>query len=165
MKKIIFFIAITCLIISCKENKTQINKQETSKTKKTITFNWLLGNWERTNDEEGKKTFENWIKKSKIEYIGLGFTMKANDTISSEKMQLIKINNKWQLIVRVVGKGDDTSATTFNMINKSTDSFTCENKEIDFPNTIQYKKDGKKLKAIVSNSELKIPFEFERLVR
>ena len=49
------------------------------------------------------------------------------------------------------------------LLSNDENSFTCENKEIDFPNIIHYEKDGENLKAYISNNEMKIPFEFKRL--
>jgi len=160
MKKAIVLLLLV-LVFSCKEKQTQHNVSQ----KKVIieNFDWLLGKWQRTNDKEGKKTFENWHKKSNDEYVGLGFTMQGKDTLSKENMQIINKNKQWKLIVSVVGKGDDTSATPFKMIQKDAASFTFENKEIDFPNTIHYEFDGKMIKATIANNEMSIPFLFEPL--
>lgn len=162
MKKIAILISIIVLI-SCndkKETKEVLNKSEEA----IITnFDWLLGEWKRTNEEEGKRTYENWSKAGE-NYTGLGFTMQNKDTISSEKMQLLFTANSWKLIVVSLGKGSDTSPTTFKMIASDKQSFTFENKKIDFPNTIHYQKDGAKLKAFISNEQMKIPFDFERYI-
>lgn len=160
MKKIAFIISLIVLI-SCNEKKaTKKNSGKYTEVIKT-NFDWLLGEWKRTNEEKGKQTYENWYKEGD-NYTGLGYTMQNKDTISSEKMQLLFKNNSWELVVISVGKGGDSSPTTFNMKASNAKSFTFENKEIDFPNTIHYQKDGEKLKAFVSNEQMKIPFEFER---
>lgn len=158
MKKAVILLIII-LFLSCNNDK----KTVTSEKPKTQNFNWILGEWERTNDEQGKKTYENWTKVSQLKYVGLGFTMKGNDTISSESMQLINKNNNWKLLVSTIGKGDDTSVTTFKMTQQDPKSFSFENKEIDFPKLISYTMEGKKLKAIISGGDLKIHFEFERI--
>ncbi|MEE9349900.1 MAG: DUF6265 family protein [Flavobacteriaceae bacterium] len=159
MKKAIFLILIT-LVFSCKEKQTT---KTTAPIKTETNFDWLIGNWERTNEEEGKKTFENWNKKSDTDYVGIGFTMKKNDTLSKENMQIVKTNKQWDLIVKSVGKGGDATPVSFKMTAFDKQSFTCENKDIDFPNTITYKKDGQTIKAVVANSDMEIPFVFERL--
>ena len=160
MRKITL-LALILLIFSCKEKATTVIKKQEVETIQN--FEWLLGTWQRTNEAEGKQTYENWHKKSATEYVGLGFTIKNKDTLSSEKMQLIKTSNEWNLVVSVVGKGDDTSATTFKMIKKGKESFTCENKEIDFPNTIHYEKNNKNIKALIRGGDMEILFEFKRL--
>ena len=64
MKKIIFILIIVVLSYSCKKEKEVINGiQKTEKKAEIINnFDWLLGKWERVNEEEGKKTYENWVK-------------------------------------------------------------------------------------------------------
>ena len=76
MKKVILLFVLIVMLFSCKEKTTSATKKQELKIKKKQNFDWLLGNWERTNDEKGKKTYENWDKKSDIEYVGIGFTMK-----------------------------------------------------------------------------------------
>ena len=49
------------------------------------------------------------------------------------------------------------------MTNHSENEFTCENTEIDFPNKIRYWKNGDKINASVSNTEMEIQFELKRL--
>ncbi len=159
MKKIILLL-IVVFTISCKE-KTNTKTNITSKNVEN--FDWLVGNWMRTNEEQGKKTYENWHKKGNNEYIGIGFTMQKKDTLSKENMQIVKTNNQWNLVVHSVGKGDDTGNVLFKMINHTANSFTCENKEIDFPNIIYYEKQGANLNAMISGGGQKIPFTFSRM--
>jgi len=154
---------IIILLFSCKEKKDSVPNTKVKSKELKQNIDWLIGNWKRTNEEKGKETYENWIKKSVSEYVGIGFTMKGKDTISSEHMTIIEKDGKWKLVVSVIGKGEDTSATIFEMIEKTNTSFTCENKEIDFPNLIHYETDGKIIKAEISNSEMRIPFEFIQL--
>ncbi len=155
MKKTLAIILLGVLIISCSQTK---KKQKTIKG--TENFDWLLGKWKRLNEEEGKETFENWEKVRNIEYSGIGYTMQHGDTIKQEKIRLTKTNGKWNLIVTVP---EEPQSITFNGINHSKDEFSCENKEIDFPNTIKYWKSGNKMNAMVSGKEIKILFEFEKL--
>ncbi len=63
----------------------------------------------------------------------------------------------------MVKASEEKEWITFLGTSHSTNEFIVENNEIDFPNKIKYWKDGNKLKASVSNSEIKIPFEFEKL--
>ena len=123
-------------------------------------FDWLLGKWKRLNEEEGKETFENWGKVSVNEYSGIGFTMQNGDTIKQENIQLIKVDKKWNLVVKVP---DEAESITFKMTQFNEKEFVCENHEIDFPNKIKYWKNGYRINASVSNSEMEIPFEFERI--
>jgi len=160
MKKILILL-IGVLIISCNQSKKESsNKEPTELTEKSENFDWLLGEWERLNEEEGKKTFENWEKTSETEYSGIGFTMQSEDTIKQEKIRLIKTRGEWNLTVKVP---EETESITFKMTNHSENEFTCKNKEIDFPNKIIYWKNGDKINASVSNAKMEISFEFKKL--
>lgn len=164
MKKIGLFLLIGILIASCNQNqKKNPNEREAEPTKMNQVvenFDWLLGQWKRLDEEEGKETFENWDKISETRYSGIGFTMQHGDTIKQERIRLTKINGGWNLTVKVP---EETESITFKMIDFSESDFTCENNEIDFPNKIKYWKNGAKINASVSNSEMEIPFEFEKL--
>lgn len=75
---------------SCKD----IQKQKPENQSLTATnFDWLLGDWQRTNEEPGLKTFEFWKKINDSEYAGLGIRLKATDTLFQEKIKLVKIEN------------------------------------------------------------------------
>ena len=99
-------------------------------------------------------------KIKETEYSGIGFTMQNGDTIKQERIRLTKINGNWSLTVKAP---EETESITFKMTDYNTSEFTCENNEIDFPNKIKYWKNGAKINASVSNSEMEIPFEFEKL--
>jgi len=129
-----------------------------SKSKEEAQFDWMLGNWERTNNSKGTKTYESWTKKSKDEYIGYGCTLKGKDTVFKENIRLIKLNSLWNF--EVVGVNE--APTLFKLISNKTNSFTCENKQNEFPKKISYSFDGKNLKAIISNDKTEIPFLFKQ---
>ena len=162
MKRILI-ILVGILLISCCQNKkenTTKNKKAVANIETTENFDWLVGKWKRNNEEAGKETFENWLKVSAYEYIGLGFTMQQGDTIKQEAIKLIKSNNSWNLEVKVP---EESEVVIFNMTNFNTSEFTCENNEIDFPNKIKYWKNGDKINALVSAGEMEIQFEFEKI--
>ena len=162
MKKILILL-IGVLIFSCNQRKKENLKMESTElTEKSKNFDWLIGEWERLNEEEGKKTFENWEKVSETEYSGIGFTMQNGDTIKQELIQLINTSEKWNLTVKVP---EETESITFKMTNHSENEFTCENMEIDFPNKIRYWKNGHKINASVSNTEMEIQFEFKKIIK
>lgn len=158
MRKILILI-LGVLMISCSQGKKENNKATLSIVK-TENFDWLLGKWKRLNEEEGKETFENWIKVKETEYSGIGFTMQNGDTIKQEKIRLIKANDKWNLIVKVP---EESGETRFSGVLHTASEFTCENNEIDFPNRIKYWKNGNRINALVSGGEMELSFEFERL--
>jgi len=128
------------------------------KSKEEAQFDWMLGNWERTNNSKGTKTYEYWTKKSKDEYIGYGCTLKNKDTVFKENIRLIKLNNLWSF--EVVGVNE--APTLFKLISNKTNSFTCENQQNEFPKKISYFLDGEQLKAIISDDTTEIPFLFKK---
>ncbi|OEI82125.1 hypothetical protein BKP44_12745 [Formosa algae] len=123
-------------------------------------FDWLLGEWKRLNEEDGKDTFEHWKKIDVSHYDGIGFTMHNGDTIQQEHMQFIKASEGWILKVKTP---DEADWVTFNNIQHDDTSFTFENTEIEFPNLIKYWTEGAVAHAEVSNKEITIPFEFEKI--
>ncbi|UZO79959.1 DUF6265 family protein [Aquimarina sp. ERC-38] len=164
----IITILIGILIISCnnhkkdniKSEKQQVEIKQVEKQQETTNFDWLVGKWKRLNDDEGKETFENWTKNSKTEYTGIGFTMQNKDTIKQERIRFINSKGKWNLFVKVP---EEKESIIFEMTEHNESQFICVNNEIDFPNKIKYWKSGDNIKAIVSNSEIEIPFEFEKI--
>ena len=161
MKNLLLAIFSVLILWSCDDiTNTEIKKE--IKTETTVKFDWLIGDWKRNNDEEGRTTYETWYKNNNDSYQGYGFAMSNGDTISKENMKIEKLNNKWRLEVFTK---EDTASTYFNIIKIKTNSFTCENNEIDFPNKIHYWKDGENIKATVSSSDFKIEFEFDRFTK
>ncbi|WP_260509630.1 DUF6265 family protein [Empedobacter falsenii] len=153
---------MTIFVLSCNENKksNQTENAEIESKKATDNLDWLTGNWKRLNEEAGKETFENWKKISESEYSGIGFTLKNGDTISQEKMDLIESNGNWSLFVKMP---NDKKATKFKMTKKNNNEFICVNDSIDFPKKVQYSFDGKRIKAKISNKQMEVPFEFEKI--
>ena len=155
----IFLVAMVLWSISCQQ-KNKVNSDEIKLVTHPENFDWLLGNWERNNEKEGKQTYESWVKRNEHTYEGLGFTMKENDTIWMESISLVKVSGKWNF--KVKGK-DDTMPTVFLLTEIEERSFICENEENEFPKKIEYSKIENKLLAIVSGGDMEIPFDFSRI--
>ena len=154
--KISFVLLTTLALTMC---NTKQNDQK-STTQSTENFDWLLGNWKRTNEEKGKETFEKWKKANDNEYKGIGFTLQNRDTLSQEQMKLIQTNGKWNLLVKTP---DEKDFIKFDMAELAENKFECKNDTLDFPKLIKYWKNGDKMNAIVSGDSLKLSFEFERI--
>ena len=150
---IIVFFQLSC------SNNSGSEKFNIHETESKINLDWLIGNWERTNDEAGQKTFENWRKDSAEIYIGEGFTLAENDTIFIEDLKIMKIDDIWNFEVT----GVNESPTYFKFINDTENSFTCENKLNDFPKTIMYSFDNNMLTVIISDDSNKIIFSFVKI--
>lgn len=163
MKKLLI-LSVGMLILSCNQNtKTNTGSIETESSTKTEVaenFDWLTGKWKRLNEEAGKETFENWEKTSPSEYSGIGFTMQKNDTVSWEKMQIVESDGKWKLLVKTK---EQKESTEFQISELKNNEFAFTNDSIDFPKRIHYWLKGEKMKAVISNAEMEIPFEFEKI--
>ncbi len=144
-------IILLVIISSC-------NQPSTPKTLPENNIDWLLGTWNRTNDQEGQKTYEHWDRKSATVLEGIGYTMVEKDTVSKEYMKILPINGVLNLEV-ILGKD---APVYFPFTSQTKGRFICENKENDFPKKIEYFMEGAQLKAIVSNEEITFPFIFER---
>ncbi|MGL5234770.1 MAG: DUF6265 family protein [Empedobacter falsenii] len=153
MKSILKITAILLIVLSF----TMCNGKQNEKAEN---FDWLLGKWQRTNEEQGKNTFENWNKISNSEYNGIGFTIQNNDTISQEQMKIIKTDRKWNLLVKTL---EEEEFIRFEMLAIETDKFEFKNDTLDFPKFIKYWKNGDKVNALISGDSLKLSFEFERI--
>ncbi|MDO6738651.1 DUF6265 family protein [Wenyingzhuangia sp. 2_MG-2023] len=156
MKKLTI-LCLLLLAIAC--NQKQSKKENTTRLK-TENFDWLLGKWQRLNESEGKETYENWHKVNENTYAGIGFTLQNGDTIKQENMRLFKTNGKWNLAVKTL---DESEETYFNGVQHNANQFSCENKEIEFPNEIKYWKNGDNINASVSGSGMEINFEFVKI--
>jgi len=155
LKIIIILLAVSVFTMcNTKQNDQKTNNQEVG------TFDWLLGEWKRTNDEKGKETFEIWEKINASEYNGVGFTIQNNDTIFQEKMKMQKTAGKWIFLVKT---NKDEEFTKFDIDKIEEDEFECKNDTLDFPKLIKYWKNGNKINALVSGDNMELSFEFERL--
>ncbi|MEP2935359.1 MAG: DUF6265 family protein [Gilvibacter sp.] len=157
MKYLILF--CTIVLVSCKESKEATPNVVEIQQPELANFDWLLGDWQRTNDDQGKQTYEQWAKISDTQYSGLGFTMQANDTVFIEHIQLILKNDVWTF--EVTGK-DQKTPTVFELITIKDKSFSCKNDENEFPNVIEYTRENNELHAVISGSDMMIPFDFIR---
>jgi len=140
--KALISLFLIILLSSCTQTKGELD--------------WLLGEWERTNNKKGSITYEQWEKAGDT-YIGLGYTLKDADTVFKEKLRILKMDGIWQL--EVIGVNPDP--TYFQFTKQTEKGFVCENPDNDFPKAIEYFSDGKKLTAIISNKNSKIHFYFK----
>jgi len=134
---------------------------ESAKIRKSTAdnFDYLLGEWKRTDDDEGNQTFENWNKMSPNEYNGFGYTLKGKDTISQEIMTIKKSSHDWMLGVKLPSEPEETF---FTLAKMDATSFAFKSDENEFPKYIEYQAVDGKLKAAISGDGLVIPFTFEK---
>ena len=153
MLKVLPFICLLFGAFACSTTEQAQSTQQLSPN-----FDYLLGKWVRTNDKEGRKTYEHWRKKDKEEYIGIGFTLAKKDTVFKEHLRLIKINDVWNYEVT----GVNETPTYFKFTSQSTNQFVCENPQNEFPKQIEYQLNGTTLNAFVSAGETTLVFNFQK---
>lgn len=120
-------------------------------------FDFVIGEWERTNEDAGKHTFETWVKRDASTYLGHSYTLQGADTVWQEHTVLSPIAGVWHLQVRLMG---ETQSTDFKVTQSDDGSFTCANPQNEFPKTIRYKRAGTELHAEISGGGDPIPFLF-----
>ena len=110
-------------------------------------LHWLVGNWERTNGKPGITAHEEWSRDSVNQLRGLGVTIKGNDTLLVEKIQIrVKDNNLYY----VADVKENKASVYFKFTSQSKNAFVCENPEHDFPKKIEYSLKDTTLKVRIS---------------
>lgn len=159
----LYVLAITTCI-ACNNSNTAEDTGSNATTRvsenKAKDFDWLLGNWQRTNDEQGKQTFETWSRINDSTYKSHGYTLVKKDTVWQEHVLLVKNNTDWYFKVSVQ---NESSSTDFKLTQKTDTSFQCENPLNDFPKTIGYNKSGEDLNAVISDGNTTIPYHFKKI--
>lgn len=135
---------LTCLFIVNCTPKTSVKKPT-----------WLIGKWERLNNEPNKITYEFWNK----DLSGIGFTLKEKDTTFKEVLHIVHKNDS--LFLQVTGVNE--TPTLFAITQQTDTSFTAKNDKNEFPTIIRYRKSKDQLKAKVANDEFSIDFAFKRI--
>lgn len=145
--------SLLLLFFACKHKESiNIPNQKT-----TMSFDWMLGFWQRSNDKMGHQTYETWSKQNDTLYTSLGYTMQAQDTVWRENVKLFKRDTSW--FFSVLGKGE-TESTDFMLTTITYQSFICENPNNEFPKMIMYHLKGDSLIAKISGGGPDIEFKF-----
>ena len=122
MRKLFIISAISALfLVSC---QSEINKAE-----------WLIGNWEHTSSE-GKFT-EKWTKKDRKTLLGNSYFVIENDTVFSERVNLVQKGKDLFYIVEITTE-PNAEVTEFKLTSSSENQLVFENPENDFPKKITY---------------------------
>ena len=150
MKRFILIAFAVTLMVSCNSGPKAGNES----------FDWLLGKWERTNENEGRQTIEMWSKVTDSEYKGYGATLQDGDTLWYENIKLVKSNNLWSF--EVTGKGE-TTPTVFELSSIEKGRFISENEQNEFPKKIEYFRSENGLKALISGDDMEVVFDFKRI--
>ena len=149
--------ALVLIILSFFSCKSSTNQQESKPITSSPRPDWLDGKWQRTNDEENKKTYEHWQKVSDSLYLVLGFTLQQKDTVWKENVQLILKDSMWSYDVFMAGNPNPTSFLFTHIIDSS---FVCENAQNEFPKKIAYTLKGDTMRAVISGGGPEILYLF-----
>ncbi|RZJ64160.1 MAG: hypothetical protein EOO50_16620 [Flavobacterium sp.] len=154
MKKLLLLV-ILAAGFSCKKSADE------SQANTKPSFDYLLGDWARSNDEPGQSTFESWRKKNDSVYSGIGFTLKDKDTIWLENVEIANDGRHWNFSVTPKGS---IKVTPFQLTDIEPDGFTCKNDKNEFPKRIKYKVTHDKIHAVISGAgNPDVAFEFDRI--
>jgi len=119
---------------------------------------WLRGKWNRTNAKPGESGYEVWSAAKNNGMFGKGVTLKGEEPVFIEELEL---SIKGEDIYYMVRVPDEVAPIPFKLTSISKDAFTCENPEHDFPKKIAYTRNGKKAKAVISGDGKSIDYDFE----
>jgi len=144
---------IPLLFMIHKSNAQEGTKQKFKK------LEWLTAKWVRTNSNAGHSGYETWSKVSDLKLIGKGVTLKGNEIIFMEKLELIVKGNDIFYVVKLT---DEEKPVNFKITSIDNNGFTCENPAHDFPKKITYTLVGKNVKAVISGNGKSIDYIFER---
>jgi hypothetical protein len=147
---ILWFVLLTSISNPCGSEKIPVSQEVPN-------FDWIIGNWIRTNDKKDLITNETWKKLSEDIYLGEGVSIKDGERVFVEHLRLLKKGGSW--IYEVTGVNEDT--TNFVIREFSENSFIATNQENPFPKKIEYLHKPGTLTAVVSNDDKKVVFEFK----
>lgn len=157
MKNILF--GLILIFVACKAgNDSPIAAKTEEKVYKD--FDWLLGDWQKLNNNPGTQTFESWEKINAEKYQGQSYTMVGQQEIWRESVVLSKDSTAWNYVVTQKGQ---TEGVTFKLTMKENGKFSCENPNNEFPTKIVYQRAGDKIHAKITGGGKEIPFDFEKM--
>jgi len=108
------------------------------------TLDWMVGHW--CMEKQGTTTEELWLRPAGDVMVGLGRTRTPAETTGFEYLRIVEENGVQSFVAQPGGK----PATRFAQTGSGTDWVRFENPEHDFPQRIEYRRDGGKLQATAS---------------
>ena len=124
-------------------------------------FDWLAGHW--CGDSGGRTLHEVWLPEAGGVLLGMSRTLRGGALESFEFMRIVPAGEDAGLHVQPNG----VAPTTFAIAERGAQRVLFENAAHDFPNRIEYRRDGDTLHAYIAGpgrdgKEMKIPFDYRR---
>ena len=124
-------------------------------------LDWLAGHW--CSSEQGSQVDEVWLPEAGGALLGMSRTVRGARVESFEFMRLVPAGKNTGLYVQPNG----VAPTVFAIANHGDGWVVFENPAHDFPNRIEYRRDGAGLRASIAGpgadgKTLEIPFNYHR---
>ncbi len=120
----------------------------------------VVGEWQLEEGPEGADTFEHWSKTSDNGYEGIGFTLRASDTVFVEHLRIFEKEGKWWYEAEVA---HNDGPIQFEIKKIQADGFFAENAAHDFPKSIDYKVTEGKMQAVIAGEDKIIELVYNRV--
>ena len=127
-------------------------------------LDWLAGHW--CSSENGQQVDEVWLPEAGGALLGMSRTVQGDSTRSFEFMRISLDATGASFHVQPNG----APVTVFAESERGKQRIRFDNPAHDFPNRIEYWREGELLKAYISGpgrdgKEMKIPFEYRRCAK
>ena len=124
-------------------------------------LDWLAGHW--CSSDQGRQVDEVWLPEAGGTLLGMSRTLRGAKVESFEYMRIVSDAGIVQFHVQPNG----VPATIFAQAARGDGWIRFENSAHDFPNRIEYRRDGDTLHAYIAGpgrdgKEMKIPFDYRR---
>jgi hypothetical protein len=171
LKPFLNFPLAVCIAFLCsctqdakQEERNISNSDPAVKDQPLKNFDWLVGSW--SNKSKEGAIGEEWYRINDSLLRGSGFELAGTDTVFKEDISILLFDNKI-FYVPVIENQNDGQPVMFLVTSSDSVSFTCENKEHDFPQIIYYKQESPNvLYAMISgkmkDKEVKREFRYRR---
>lgn len=122
-------------------------------------LDWIAGQW--CGGDAGTRIDEVWLPEAGGALLGMSRTVRGAKTASFEFMRIVAEGERASLHVQP----DGAPPTVFETVARGDGWIRFGNPEHDFPNVIEYRRDGDRLSAWIAGpgrdgKELRIPFEY-----
>jgi hypothetical protein len=126
-----------------------------------LELDWLAGRW--CSNGDGRQIEEVWLAEAGATALGLSRTVRGQKLESFEYMRIVSDGKAAHFHVQPNG----APPTVFSQAGRGQGWIRFENPEHDFPNRIEYRREGDRLHAYIAGpgsdgKEMKISFDYQR---